>query len=180
MTSAPTIEFWPSQPGHHSGFAALRTHFVTGLVQLHLHLARHLEMGNQSVAVIGDWMQELYTTLLERFHGLLDIVAVKRNVMCARRRTLARVGRMATHFGFRQFEYQPSAADVGGAQAQLFAQEGAESSGTRGIEHSVNAFNHTNWLSEFLCCRVLSQWNGIKTHEAKVVLSLWKGRLLMV
>ena len=58
---------------------------VAWLVELDFDASGHLEPSDQAIAVVLDVTGELDAALLQLADGLVDVVAVKGNVMSARR-----------------------------------------------------------------------------------------------
>src|SRR5205823_1820540 len=110
---------------------------VARLVQLHLEVPRHPEMRHQPVTVVLDRPGELDAARLQFRHGLLDVIAVERNVRRARRGAVFRVGGVAAQVGLGQVEDQPALADVRRPEAQLVAEEGAQRLRLRLVKHGV-------------------------------------------
>src|SRR5262249_15233692 len=119
---------------------------VPRLVQLHLETARHLEVRHQAVAVVRDVARELDAARFQLRDGLLDVVAVERDVVHAGRAAVLRVGGVAAQVGLGQVEDQPALADVARGEAQLVAEEGAQCLRLRRVEHGVYALDHGTLL----------------------------------
>ena len=76
-SKVPTAEPWALGVGRSSPL------FVAGLVELDLEVAGDFEMGNQPVSLIGDVAGEFDAALFQLRHRLLNVIAVKRNVVSA-------------------------------------------------------------------------------------------------
>ncbi len=99
-------------------------------------------MSHQSVTVIGNPGREFHSAPLQLRDRFLNVVAIERNVVRARRGALDRIGRVTTHFGLGQVENQPSLTHIREGKAQLVPDECPQLLGSRGIEHRMNAFDH--------------------------------------
>ena len=56
---------------------------VSRLVELNHDVTGHLETGHQAVALVGDFVTELDATAGQRRYGLLNVVAIERDIMCS-------------------------------------------------------------------------------------------------
>src|SRR6266849_5075744 len=149
---ASTIVYPRSWKEHKGKIGNRRTRFVVSsggrrfrvarLVQLDLYITRHLEVGNEAVALIGNLICENHTARLQLCDGLLDVVAVKRNVVSAGGCAVVLVGRVAAHIGLGEVEDQPTPTHVRVRKTKLVAQEGTQRLRLRRIEHGVDAFYH--------------------------------------
>src|SRR6266446_4098922 len=115
---------------------------IARLIKLHLEVPGHPEVGDESVAAVCHRLREFHAFRLQLRHGLLDIVAIERNIVRPGSSAVFGIGGVASHVGLGELEDEPSVADIGGRKSKLVTQEGAELLGLRGIEHRVHAADH--------------------------------------
>jgi len=114
---------------------------VARLIKLRLDATWHFEVCHQTITPIGNFLDELNAASPQFIDRLVNVLAIKRNVVRARRFTIGSVGGVTTHLGLGQVEDEPSVAHVGEWETQLVSNECSQLLGSRGIEHRVNACN---------------------------------------
>src|SRR3989442_12979820 len=120
---------------------------VPRLVKEDFEVSWHLEADREPEARVGDIPDELDPSSLQLRHGLLDVIAVKGNVMGAGWRAMLGIRRMAAHLRLGDVEDKPAVSNVGGGKTELVPDEGPQGLGLRGVKHRVNALDH--WISLF-------------------------------
>src|ERR1051326_2655142 len=92
---------------------------VLWLVELNFDFARHFEVSHPTIAVIGDVVDEFHTALFQLPYGFLNVIAIKGDIVRARRRAVLCIGGVTAHIRFRQIEDQPAFADIAKRQMEL-------------------------------------------------------------
>src|SRR6185437_9519376 len=70
---------------------------IARLIKLQFEAAGNLEIRHQAVAVVGDWPGEFDAAALQFRHSLLDVIAVKGNVVGAGAAAVLVLGGVAAH-----------------------------------------------------------------------------------
>ena len=84
---------------------------VLRFVELNRESARNLEVSHEAVAVIFDLLSELDSAFPKSPHGLVNVVAIKRNIRSARSRIIA-ISWVQAYIGFGSIEDQPTVSDI--------------------------------------------------------------------